>query len=204
MPDDSASNLERYAKETAKRLRARGEPTRGPRLPCTTTEEISEGLFGIRRRTVTHHDDGGSPRFWIIGAHRADGVQALYHPRPGQVRGHSRMEGNAAILLENGDLRFASWREDPIGDPWVISEIFEIRLSGMTMLDRADKGQWKEMRPTGREQYCEKFERRYVANSRPGMGFWRSLQRLRNKEGVYMDGIATGMPAPPLGPEWSL
>jgi hypothetical protein len=114
------------------------------------------------------------------------------------------MEGSAAILLENGDLRSASWREDPIGDPWVISEIFEIRLSGMTMLDRADKGQWKEMRPTGREQYCEKFERRYVANSRPGMGFWRSLQRLRNKEGVYMDGIATGMPAPPRGPEWSL
>jgi hypothetical protein len=208
VPDDSGQHhLERYAKEAANTLRARGEATRGPRLPCTTTEEISEGLFGLRRRTVTHNDDGGSPRFWIIGAHRADGVQALYHPRPeSQTRGHSWMAGNAAILLENGSLGSASWREDPIGSYWVISDIREMRLSGgTTMLDRADKGWWEKTQSSGREQYCEKFERRYVANKRPELEFYQSLKRLHNGTGFRMDDdVATGMLARPRGPEWSL
>jgi hypothetical protein len=206
VPDDREQHLERYAKDVAKALRARGEAMRRPRLPRTTSEEISEGLFGLRRRTVEHHDDGGSPRFWIIGARRADGVQALYHPRPGQVRGHSWMEGNAAILLENGSLGSASWREDPIGSYWVISDIREMRLSGgTTMLDYADKGWWEKTQSSGREQYCEKFERRYVANKRPELEFYQSLKRLHNGTGFRMDDdIATGMCVPPRGPEWSL
>jgi hypothetical protein len=197
--------IETLAKEVAKALQARGEASRGPRPSRTWTEDVWEGFFGLRRRSVTHHDDGGTPRFWIIGAHRADGEQAIYHPRPGQTRsGHSSMAGHAAILLEDGSLRSAYWREDPIGSHWVISDIEAIDLSGMTMLDRADEGEWKKARTSGREQYREKFERNYVSTTGPGRGFYWSVKRLRNGEGVWIDGVATGMSARPRGPDWSL
>jgi hypothetical protein len=203
--EDSERGLEKYANEVAKALRARGETSRRPRPSSTRTEKISEGFLGLRHRTVTHHDDGGTPRFWIIWARRDSGEQAIYHPRPGsQTRGHSRMEGNAAILLENGDLRAASWREDPIGSYWEIFDIRALRLSGMTMLDYADKGYWKKARLYGNEQYREKFEHNYVVDTGPGLGLFQSLKRLHKGTGERMDGMATGMPALPRGPEWKL
>jgi hypothetical protein len=114
------------------------------------------------------------------------------------------MEGSAAILLENGELRSASWREDPIGSYWVVSHVCEMRVSGMTMLDYADKGRWKKVRTYDREQYREKFTPNHVADTRPGIGFYQSLKRLQNGKGERMDGIATGMVARPRGPEWEL
>jgi hypothetical protein len=202
MSDDSERRLEKYARKVATALHARGEPTRAPRPSSTTTEVVSEGFLGFGRRTVEHQDDGGSPRFWVIGARRESGEWAVYHPRPGsQVREHGWMAGNAAILLENGDLGYGYWREDPFGSYWVISDITELSVSGMTILDYADKGRWEKARSSGREQYREEFKRHYVPNIPAGIGFSLSLKRLLEGTGIPMHGGVTGMREVPRGPQ---
>jgi hypothetical protein len=162
---------------------------------------LSKGFLGFGSKTIERHDDGGTPRFWVIGARRERGMWAVYRPEA-PVREHCWMAGPAAILLEDGAMRYAEWQEEPIGSDWHLSTANALPVSGMTILDYADMGVWRRVKPHAAEQYSETFLRKYVANVHaPGVGLSLSLKRLLEGKGHLMHGVPTGLATRPRGPE---
>lgn len=188
--------LREFARKAAAVLREGNIETRGPRPETTTTEAITEGsLFKRRHRTVTHHDNGGEPRFWVLLARREDGMFRVN--TPGQaVSTWGWLRGDAALLLENGDLASAHWREEPIGAIWTFSDIGEMTAHGIMMFDHADVGSWCEVRPVDhhREQQRKEFRERVRREAGyKGGALFDALKVLWDREWVRVCGYPTGM-----------
>lgn len=192
-----------FARRVASTLRARGELPRSPRPSKTTTEIVTEGGFFKRRnRTIEYHDDGGTPRFWIIDARCESGVFIAY--QPGSLANTSGwMSGDVAVLLEDGELEYADWREEPFGAPWTISGFRDLTAGHMTQFDYAEEGRWRKVKLVDRrrEQWRQEFNSKPVLNAHAaGVALSRSLSLLRDGKGIPEAGHMTGMPRRPRSP----
>jgi hypothetical protein len=112
------------------------------------------------------------------------------------------MGGQLTVLLEDGTLGDANWRDDPLGSYWTVSDIRVMSgTAGMRMLDYADRGRWRKVRPLQGEQYREEFDRQYVLTAHAaGVGLSLSLKRLLDGDGLRLNSHATGMQHKLLGP----
>lgn len=189
--------MRRFAREVASMLHARDEQLRGPRPATTKAETITEGsLFKRRQRTITHHDDGGQPRFWVIDACRENGLFIAYRPGAlAQTTGW--LNGHAYLLLTNGDLARAYWRQAPLGSSWVFDQPVPLTAGAMTDCDYADRGDWKKASPLKGEQVRWEFHAwtRLVATHRGGAILF-ALNALRAGKGIRLGGHATGLSRP--------
>lgn len=178
-------------------LRARDEQPRGPRPATTSTETIIEGsFFKRRRRTIAHHDDGGQPRFWMVDACRENGLFIAYRPgSPAQTKGW--LNGQAYLLLADGDLAYADWRQEPLGSSWVFNELRPLTATAMTEFDYVDRGRWKKSPPRKGEQVRWEFDAHSElrANRKAGALF-KALKVLQAGSGRHLDGYATGLTHP--------
>jgi hypothetical protein len=192
--------IARYAARVAASLLERDERPRRPRLPVTSSEVVSQGFLGLGRKTVTHHDNGGKPKFWIVGARRERGVFFVNSPGSG-TKPYGWMGGDSIVLLKNGTLNYADWREDPLNSYWVVTGFRDISGTGLMMLDYADHARWRKVRPLRGEQHREELTDRYVLSVHaPGVGISLGLKRLLDGAGARVDGHLTGMQQRPAGP----
>jgi hypothetical protein len=111
------------------------------------------------------------------------------------------MGGPCVVLLEAGDLAYAYWREDPLGNYWIVSDFAELTANGMTMPDYGDHCRWRKVRPLQGEQYREELDRSYgLSVHAAGVALSQSLKRLLEGQGARLDGHITGLRQTPLGP----
>jgi hypothetical protein len=163
-----AQRIARYAAEVAASLRERSETPRRPRPSTTSSEVVSRGFLELRRETVTHHDNGGKPKFWIVGARRERGVFFVNNPGA-STKPSGWMAGNSIVLIEDGSLNYAEWREEPLDGYWTLTDFREISDTGFMMLDYADHARWRKVRPLRGEQHREELTDHYVLSVRaPG------------------------------------
>jgi hypothetical protein len=195
-----AKRITRYAVKVATALLERGEMPRPPRPPTPSSEVVSRGFLGIPRKTIAPGDDGGRPRFWVVGARRERGV--FFVNNPGSSVGLSGwMAGDSLVLVEDGRLNYAEWREEPLNSAWTVSGFREVSDTGLMTLDYADRAQWRKVRALRGEQHREELTDHYVlAVHAPGVGLSLGLKRLLDGDGVRMDGHLTGMRQIPARP----
>ncbi len=195
-----STRITRYAIKVAAALLERGEMPRPPRPPRRSSEVVSRGFLGFARTTITPGDDGGSPRFWIVGARRQRGVFFVNRPGSG-TKPYGWMGGDSIVLLENGLLNFAVWREDPLNSYWTLTDFGEVSGMGLMTLDYADHGRWRKVRPLRGEQHREELTDNYVLSVHaPGVGLSLALKRLLEGNGIRIDGHLTGLRQRPYGP----
>jgi hypothetical protein len=195
-----AKGIARYAAKVATALLERGETPRRPRPPTTSSEVVSRGFLGLGRETVTYSDKGGKPKFWIVGARRERGVFFVNRPGSG-TKPYGWIGGDSLVLLKDGNLNYAEWREDPLDSYWIVTGFREVSGTGLMMLDYADQAQWHEVRPLKGEQHREELTDHYVLSvDAPGVGLSLSLKRLLDGDGARIDGHLTGMRQRPAGP----
>lgn len=178
-------------------LHARGEEPRGPHPETTRVETVTEGsLFKRHQRTITHHDDGGQPRFWVIDAYREKGQFVAHHPGA-LVQTTGWLTGHAYLLLADGDLASADWRQEPLGSSWVFDQPVPLTAHGMTDCDYADRGDWKDASPKKGEQVRWEFKAHtpLVAIQR-GWAILFALNALQAGNGARLGGHATGLTRP--------
>lgn len=175
-------------------LQARDEHPRGPRPATTRTETIAEGSFFKRRqRTITRHDDGGQPRFWVVDACRESGQFIAYRPGA-RAQTLGRLMGQATLLLTDGDLAYADWRQEPLGSSWVFNEVLPLTADDMMEFDYVDRGRWKKSPPRKGEQVRWEFDAHSeLKASRKAGALFKALKALQAGSGRRLDGHATGL-----------
>jgi hypothetical protein len=161
---------------------------------------VTHGFLGLRRETITHRDKGGKPKFWIVGARRERGVFFVNRPGSG-TKPHGWMGGDSIVLLKNGSLNYAEWREDPLNNYWTLTDFREVSGTGLMVLDYADRARWRKVRPLRGEQHREELTDHYVLSvDAPADALLLGLKLLLNGDGARIDGHLTGMRQRPAGP----
>jgi len=163
------------------------------------TRYAAKVAAALLERGEVPRDDGG-PRFWIAGARRERGVFSVYSAGS-DTSPSGWMAGDSLVLVEDGRLNYAEWREEPLHSSWAVTGFTEVSDTGLMMLDYADHARWRKVRPLRGEQHREELTDRYVLSVHaPGVGLSLGLKRLLEGNGVQMDGHLTGMRQIPARP----